>query len=193
MKKLLIILLMCFASSLALISLARAAEMPDYVYLFDAGKPDISNWQNLFYGDVPAGADIRIKAKPDGGSLAVIEGNSDKENFGCVYQYVSVDLDKYPFFEVDVSAVSKFWYIVILNENLEGKEEDSEGNKFVRVQPDIGKIGKFSYNLKNILDLSGDQTLCLKVGVASGERHISNRGHAVSFNYIRLAKEKKQL
>ena len=48
MKKVTVLFLICLASVAGLVSFATAAVMPDYIYLFDKNKPDLTNWRDKF-------------------------------------------------------------------------------------------------------------------------------------------------
>ncbi len=176
---------------LVLMSISSLKAAVDYIYLFDSKNPSIEDWKNEFYDSFSSNAGIELKQYSEG-SIAVIEGTSKKESFGCVYMEVEVNLDKYPVLEIDVDSVSKYWYIIIISDQLKGKEEDAQGNKFIRVQPDVNRKGKSTYNLKSITGLTGTQSFILKVGVATGDVYVPVKEQTMSFNYLRLKGKKKR-
>ncbi|MDP3787350.1 MAG: hypothetical protein Q8R05_07410 [Candidatus Omnitrophota bacterium] len=185
MKKVTVLFLICLASVAGLVSFATAAMMPDYIYLFDKNKPDLTNWRDKFEDNASSNVKIFLEDSPEG-KVAVIEGLSDKESFGCVYQDVTVDVNKYPVLEIDVNSASKMWYIIIGCENLKDKEVDFDNNKFVRLQFDTDRVGKHTYNLKALTGLSGEQTFRLKVGVATGDVYIPAVGIKMVFRSLKL-------
>ncbi len=185
MKKVTVLFLVCLASMFALVSLATAAMVPDYVQLFDKSNPDLKNWRDKFEDDASTNAKMYLEDSPEG-KLAVIEGLSDKESFGCVYQDLTVNLDKYPVMEVDVNSVSKKWYIILQSDKLQGKEADFDGNQFVRIQVDTDRTGQHKYNLKNLTGLSGEQSFRLKVGVATSEVYVPVEGAKMLFRTFRF-------
>jgi hypothetical protein len=185
MKKVTVLFLICLASVAGLASFATAAMMPDYIYLFDENKPDLTNWRDKFEDNASTNAKIFLENSPEG-KVAVIEGLSDKESFGCVYQDVTVDVDKYPALEIDVNSVSKMWYIILVCENLKDKEVDFDNNNFVRLQFDTDRAGKHTYNLKALTGLTGEQSFRLKVGIATGDVYIPIERARAVFRSIRL-------
>lgn len=185
MKKVTVLFLICLASMAGLVSFATAAIIPDYIYLFDKNKPDLTNWRDKFEDDALTNAKIFLEDSP-GGKLAIIEGLSDKESFGCVYQDLTVDIDKYPVLEIDVNSASKMWYIILVCENLKDKEVDFDNNKFVRLQFDTDRAGKHTYNLKTLTGLSGKQTFRLKVGVATSDVYVPIVGAKMAFRSLKF-------
>lgn len=185
MKKGIAVFLVCLASMFALVLFATAVAIPDYIFLFDKSNPDLKNWRDKFEDDASTNAKMYLEDSPEG-KVAVIEGLSDKESFGCVYQDLTVDLDKYPVMEIDVNSVSKRWYIIIQSDKLQGKEADYDGNQFLRVQVDTDRTGQHKYNLKNLTGLSGEQSFRLKLGVATGEVYVPAEGIKMVFRSLKL-------
>lgn len=185
MKKALAIFLMCFTSVFILAPLVMAVALPDYIYVFDYRNPDIKSWNDKFEDDASTNARIYLEDYPEG-KIAIIEGISDKESFGCVYQDLTVDLDKYPVMEIDVTSVSKKWYIILQSGKLQEKETDFDGNQFVRVQFDTDRTGQHKFDLKTITGLSGEQTFRLKLGIATGDVYVPAEGVKMLFRTLRL-------
>lgn len=185
MKKAFVVFLMCLASTLFVAPLATAAVIPDYIYLFDYRNPDVKSWNDKFEDGASTSAKIYMEDYPDG-KIAVIEGISDKESFGCVYQDLTINLDKYPTLEIDVTSVTKNWYIIVQSDKLQGKETDYDGNQFVRIQVDTDRTGQHRYNFKELTGLSGEQAFRLKVGVATGDVYIPTEGVKMLFRTFRF-------
>jgi len=191
MKKLLtMILLSCAVIAVSNCSWAAdKAPAAEYVYLFDGTKPDTSAWKDRFEDGSSTEARIYLGKPniPPGMTMAKIEGLSMKQSFGGIYQDVTVNLDKYPYLEVNVDSLVGMWYIILLNEDLKNAEQEESGSKYVRVQPDTLTLGKFRYDLKKITGLSGLNTFRVKIGISTGVSESFNRGKYVVFKYIRFS------
>jgi len=186
MKKAFVVFLTCLVPMVVLISLAGAAVAPDYIYLFDYRNRYVKSWDDKFEDGASTNAKIGLENYPDG-KIAVIEGTSDKESFGCVYQDLTINLDKCPTLEIDVNSVTKNWYIIVQSDKLQGKETDYDGNQFVRIQVDTDRTGQHRYNFKELTGLSGEQAFRLKVGVATGDVYIPTEGVKMLFRTFRFA------
>ena len=197
MKKIVSVILALSAAT-AFSGHVYAAEKPvisvipavaEYAYLFDGAKPDIAAWKDKFEDGTSTEAKISL-GKPDvppGMTMAKIEGTSTKQSFGSVYQDVTVNLDKYPYLEVNVDSLVGMWYIILLNEDLKNAEQEEGGSKYVRIQPDTLLLGKFRYDLKKITELSGLTTFRFKIGISTGVSESFNRGEYVVIKYIRFS------
>lgn len=191
MKKLLVMILLSCAV-IAVSSCACAADKAptaEYVYIFDGTKPDTSAWKDGFDDGSSTEARMYLGKPniPPGMTMAKIEGISVKQSFGSVYQDVTVNLDKYPYLEVNVDSLVGMWYIILLNEDLKNAEQEESGSKYVRVQPDTLMLGKFRYDLKKTTGLSGLTTLRFKIGISTGLSESFNRGKYVVIKYIRFS------
>ena len=166
------------------------AQTAQYVYLYDGTKPDLASWKDKYDDNSPTEARISLDKPnvPPGFTRAKVEGISTTQSFGNVYQDVTLDINKYPFLEVDVDSANGMWYIIVMNEDLKHFEQESDGgSKFFRVQADNLMLGKFRYNIKEMTGLSGLVTLRFKIGVATGLAESINKGKWALIKYIRFS------
>lgn len=141
--------------------------------LFDSGTKDLSDW-NSKWNESPGSPGAIIKKS---GNVAVIKGKLENQNFAAMYQKLTLNVDKYPYIEIEVKDVSSHWYLIISGEEIK--------NGYVKIQEDTYKTGKLKYNVKNKLGLSGEITFDLQVGVSEPQGK-SCDGLTISFRQLKF-------
>ncbi|MBU0479266.1 hypothetical protein KKC91_11965 [bacterium] len=154
-------------------------EQNGTIILCDNTHPDINGWVKEWPDGRSTGATICST-----GEIITIQGILDSQSYGCVYKDITLDLDRFPYLEIDVISASHHWYLILISPNVEGG--------FVKIQPDTKITGKSIYDLRDISGLSGLQAFQLQVGVGTSEQKPNINGETMSFHsLVFLPQDKK--
>lgn len=153
-------------------TLLKSKDNLQSLILFNNKTKDLSNWGSKHNTDTQIGAIIKKV-----GSVAVIKGKLENQNYASMYQKLTLNVDQCPFLEIDVKDVSSHWYLIISSENIK--------DGYVKIQEDTLKTGKFKYNIKNKTMLTGEATFDLEVGISDPEGK-SCDGLTMSFRQLKF-------
>jgi hypothetical protein len=115
----------------------------------------MSDWQDKWPDGTMTGAAIRT----EGGQM-ILSGTNDKQSYGTVNRVISVDLDRTPYLVLESVKVEGFWYLLASGGSLK--------DRVVKIQRVSKATGVTSYNLKDVLGMSGEQNFVLQLGLSSG-------------------------
>ncbi len=132
--------------------LLKSSEQMDYLEILNSQTEDFYDWYPG-WGD----GSERITIVPVQGEV-VIEGKLKNQSWEAIHKNITLDLDEYPFLEIEVKSVSHQWFLIISGNNIK--------KGYVKIQPDIKKIGIFKYDIKKLLKLKGEINFTLQIGVS---------------------------
>lgn len=121
--------------------------------LLDYKTTDISEWNSKWNVESQAGAELTKKDE-----TFIIKAKLKKQNFAAIYKHITIDLDAFPFLEIDVKKTSAKWFLIFSGEKIK--------NGYIRIQTDTDKKGKIKYNIKKKLGVKGELSFDLEMGVS---------------------------
>ena len=145
---------------------SKAAE------IFNSKTTDFNDWYTK-WGDGPVEAVIINK-----NNKIIVMGQHKKQSFGAVHKSITMIIKDDSYLEIEVESVSDSWYLIISGKKIQ--------NGYVQIEKDAKKIGKFKYNLKNKLKISGKVTFDIQIGVSDTKEYKSCFNKTVVLKSLKL-------